>query len=586
MNMLVLEKKWLIRSSNTILGPYTKQEIEGLLKDTGIFIHDEVAAPCTFWQAIQDHPEFKDIAQVYRSKGSFSHLVKTISGKLTSSFNTEATSTTKTSKLRQTLTDTVRMKEELEPTQTLSQESRTEKIKEVDFKLVESPQLKTSPDKESYRKEKPQPLRKVKKTHQKRQGLFWVGGLIFILGLIGYIGFQRVILPQRMQEQFLLSEVKAAGHAAYSEGNFEKAFQYFKKGFEEGTLGIKEKLLMTVLLIQKNQIELAENLLSSVSEQERSDTRFLLAQGLLFIYERRFSEAEKLFAQAKIFHPEKSLLNLSLLKFFKGDHKASLDYINELLLSGYKRGIGFYLKALNQVQISQNPLSVRKDVMDYLNKTPEYHQELYLLRAYLGALQGNKNEAEDFIKKTLEEDPYFVKEYHYDPFLAVQLLDWSFLMDYCSQIFKLNSGKAFFNAINGFCLLKANMDDKGASHLERAKAQAPNHPIILSIYAFYLIQAGVFNEAEEVLKIAMQNNKRNFLIPHVMRARFYEKRKEWVSALQSWKKVLSLNSYHMAGFAGAAVSSFHLNKKSEMKHYKDKGLNFYPYQKRLLMLED
>lgn len=585
--MSVLEKKWLIRSSNTILGPYTKQEVEELLKETGIFIHDEITAPCTFWQAIQDHPEFKDIAQAYRSKSSFSHLVKTISGKLTSSFNTTGiTSTTKTDKLRQTLTDTVSVTEKSEPTRTLSQESRTEKIKEVDFKLVESPKLQTSPDKGSYRKAKTRPVKKIRKTKPKTQG-FWIGGLALLLGLTGYLIFQKVVLPQMMQEKLLLSEAKEAGHMAYSSGNFEKAFQYFEKGLEEGTLGVKEKLLMIVLLIQKNQIELAENLLQSIPEQERSDTRFLLAQGLLFMYERRFSEAEKLFARAEIFHPEQSLLNLSLLKFFKEDYKASLDFINKLLLSGYKRGIGFYLKALNQIRISQkNPLKVRKAIADYLNKSPEYHQELYLLMASLSALQGNKRETGGFIRKALEEDPYFSGEYHYDPFLAVQLLDWSFLMDYCSQVFKLNSGNPFFNAIYGFCLLKANVDDKGASLLERAKAQAPDHPVILSLYAFYLIQGGVFNEAEGVLETAIKHNKRNFLIPYVMRGRLYEKRSEWVSALQSWKKVLSLNSYHVAGFAGAAVSNFHLGKKSEMKYYKDKGLEFYPYQKRLLMLED
>ncbi|MCY4512209.1 MAG: hypothetical protein OXB86_00810 [Bdellovibrionales bacterium] len=584
--MSTLEKKWLIRSSNTILGPYTKQEIEDLLKETGLFIHDEVTAPCTFWRAIQDHPEFEIFVKEFRSKGSLTHLVKSISGKLTSSFNTGGV-TSKSGKQTQTLTtDTISLSaEELEPTQTLSQESRTAKVKEVDFKLVTSPQLQTSPSDPGYRKVKTHSLRAGKKAKQKTQGI-WIVGLIVMLGFMGYTAFQKIILPQMMQEKLLLSEIKEVGHRAYSAGNFEKAFQNFEKGLEEGTLGVKEKLLMIVLLIQKNQIELAENLLQSVPEQARSDTRFLLAQGLLFMYERRFSSAEKLFTQAEIYHPKNSLLNLSLLKFFEEDYKASLDYVNKLLLSGYKRGIGFYLKALNQIQISQSPSTIKKTIAGYLNKTVEYHQEFYFLLAYLSSLQGNKKETGDFIKKALEEDPYFVEEYHYDPFLAVQLLDWSFLMDYCSQVFKLDSGKSFFNAINGFCRLKANVDDKGASRLERAKSQAPKHPIILSAYAFHLMKGGFFPKAEEVLETAIQNNKQNFLIPYVMQGRLYEKRTEWVSAFQSWKKVLSLNSYYISGFAGAAVSSFHLNKKSEMKYYRNKGLELYPHQKRLLMLEN
>ena len=583
--MSVLEKKWLIRSSNTILGPYTKKEIEDLLKETGIFIHDEVAAPCTFWQALQNHPEFKNIAENFRSKGSFSHLVKTIGGKLTSTFSTGVTPTTKSEKINQTLTDTVKVTEEWEPTKTLSQESQTGEVQEADFELVESPELQTSPPTSNYRRVKTNQLRVEKKTKQKPTGI-WIIGLILALGLIGYVVFQKVIRPQMMQEKILLSQIKEEGHAAFLSGNFENAFQNFEKGLKEGSLGTKEKLLMIVLLIQRNQIELAENLLQSVPDQDRSDTRFLLAQGLLFMYERRFSEAEELFTQAEIFHPESSLLNLSLLKFFEENYKVSLDYVNKLLLSGYERGIGFYLKALNQIQTSSDPSGVKKDITNYMDKTLEYHQEFYLLMAYLSALQRNKKETSHFIKKTLNEDPYFVEEYHYDPFLAVQLLDWSFLMDYCSKVFKLNSGKSFFNVMKGLCLLKANVDDKGASHLERAKAQTPDHPIILSMYAFHLIQGGFFTEAGEVLEAAVQHNKRNLLIPYVMQGRLYEKRGEWVSALQSWKKALSLNSYHIPSLTGAAVSSFHLNKNSEMKYYKDKGLELYPHQKRLLMLQD
>ena len=583
--MSVLEKKWLIRSSNTILGPYTKKEIEDLLKETGIFIHDEVAAPCTFWQVLQNHPEFKNIAENFRSKGSFSHLVKTIGGKLTSTFSTGVTPTTKSEKVNQTLTDTVKVTEEWEPTKTLSQESQTGEVQEADFELVESPKLQTSPPTSNYRRVKTNQLRVEKKTKQKPTGI-WIIGLILALGLIGYVVFQKVIRPQMMKEKILLSQIKEEGHAAFLSGNFEKAFQSFEKGLKEGSLRTKEKLLMIVLLIQRNQIELAENLLQSVPDQDRSDTRFLLAQGLLFMYERRFSEAEELFTQAEIFHPESSLLNLSLLKFFEENYKVSLDYVNKLLLSGYDRGIGFYLKALNQIQTSSDPSGVKKDITNYMDKTMEYHQEFYLLMAYLSALQRNKKETSHFIKKTLNEDPYFVEEYHYDPFLAVQLLDWSFLMDYCSKVFKLNSAKSFFNVMKGLCLLKANVDDKGASHLERAKAQTPDHPIILSMYAFHLIQGGFFTEAGEVLEAAVQHNKRNLLIPYVMQGRLYEKRGEWVSALQSWKKALSLNSYHIPSLAGAAVSSFHLNKNSEMKYYKDKGLELYPHQKRLLMLQD
>ena len=584
--MSALEKKWLIRSSNTVLGPYTKQEIEDLLKEAGIFPHDEVTAPCTFWRTLQDHPEFAAASKSSRGTSSLTDLVKSWSGRLTSTFGTEGvTSTTQGGQFTQTPTDPMNSDEDFNPTQTLSQASRTGEVKEADFKLMQSPKLQTSPQAPAYRGMKTNQLKSGRRAKQTMTG-FWIVSLILALSLIGYIVFRGIIRPYIMQEKTLLSEIKEMGHAAYVAGNYKKAFQHFERGLNEDTLGTEEKLLMIVMLIHRNQLELAESLLQSVPDQDRTDTRFLLAQGLLFLHERNFSEAEKLLTQAEIFHPESSLLNLSLSKFLQEDYKASLDYVNKLIRSGYTRGIGFYLKTLNQIKTSPNPADVKKAITGYLNETVEYHQEFYLLLAYLSALQGDKKKTGDFIEKTLKEDPYFVEEYHYDPFLAVQLLDWSFLTDYCSQVFKFNSGNSFFNVINGFCLLKANADDKGASHFERAKAQTPEHPLILSMYALHLIQGGFLTEAGEVLEIAVQHNKHNLLIPYVMQGRLSEKREEWVSALQSWKKALSLDSYHITSLTGAAVSSFHLNKNSEMKYYRNKVLKLYPHQKRIFLLKD
>ena len=577
------EKKWLIRSSNTVLGPYSKQEVEDLLKETVLLGHDEVVGPCTFWRTLQNHPEFKESVERFRSKNPLTNLVTGISGKLTSSFIMNTTTTTKKQTFTQTLTTPVNAPKEKEVL-TLPHKSPTEKIKEMEVEIQSSPSRTPHPSRpQGARKNQLEGAKKTKKA----TGVVWIVSMILVLGFIGYIIFQRVIRPQIIKkEKPLISDIRKAGHSAYTVGNYEEAFRHFEKGLKEGFLGTEEKLLMISLLIQKNKIEAAENLLQSIPDPERSDTRFLLVQGLLLMHENRFSDAEKLFKKAQGFHSESSLLNLGLVKFFEKDYTASLNYVNELILSGYQRGIGFYLKALNQIQLSSDPSNLKETITSYLDKTPEYHQEFYLLMAYLSALQGNKEETRSFIEKTLKEDPYFVEEYHYDPFFAVNLLDWSFLVNYCAQIFTVDSGNSFFNAINGFCLLKTNARDKGASLMERAKTQTPEQPVILSLYAFHLMQGGLFTEAEKVLRIAIQHNKLNTLIPHIMKARLYEKREEWASALQSWKKALSLNSYHITSLAGMAVSSFHLNRISDMEYYRDKGLDLYPYHKQLLMLQD
>ena len=572
------EKKWLIRSSNTILGPYTKPEIKDLLKQSVLVVHDEVAAPCTFWRALKDHPEFQDIITFFRSKNPLSHLVTNISGKLTSSFTTSSAT--------KSLTETLEREQETQP---LMRETRTQEIP--------LPQLETAQGASSSFTEKPgappRPRQKQEKTEQKAKKtspvvLWFVGGVV-LLGLAGYAALQGNLRRKVEKTKSLSEDIKSAALSAYKSGNYEEAFRNFSAGRKENFLGTEEKLLMISLLLQQNKVVEAEGLLESVPVSERSDTRFLLVQGLFALHEKRFSAAEKLFTEAEISHSKIALLNLSLVKFFEKDYRASLAYVEKLIQSGWNRGVVFYLKALNQTALSPRSPATEKSLTGYLEKTPEYHQELYLLRAYLSArtLKGDKKKTADLVGKVLNRDPYFYRDYHYGSFFAVNLLDWSVLTDYCDQVFKSSPTNSLFNALKGFCLLKVSAGAEGVPFIERAKAQTPEDPVILSLYGFYLLKDELFTPAEEVLELAAErHNQLNLPLPHIMRGYLYENRGEWASAFQSWRKVLSLDSYHITALAGSAVAAFHLNKPKDMAYYRERALALYPHNRRLLILND
>ncbi|MCY4321863.1 MAG: hypothetical protein OXC37_05650, partial [Bdellovibrionaceae bacterium] len=55
------DKRFLIRSSGHILGPFFKDEVIELIKKGKISVFDEVAEPYTIWFYLQDHAEFKKI---------------------------------------------------------------------------------------------------------------------------------------------------------------------------------------------------------------------------------------------------------------------------------------------------------------------------------------------------------------------------------------------------------------------------------------------------------------------------------------------------------------------------------------------
>ena len=547
-----LEKKWLIRSSaNTILGPYTKEEIGDLLKESVLSLHDEVTGPRSFWRGLKNHPEFKEVTSALRAHKSLGRLMTSISGKLTASLSSTDLSNQKT--------------------QTLTEKNETNKMESADLKPAPD---KRAPNETFQKKEKQRPPR--------RKTYTGLGGILIVAGLTGYIVFKE-FLQDRLHKQTVERDLRADALSAYRSGDYEEALRLFEEGLRANQLGTEERILTAALLLKKNKADTAESLLRAIPEEEQTGGGFFLIKGLVSMHERNFSEGEKYLLRAKSSDPEKSLLNLSVLKFLQKDHTASLKFIDELRGFGYKRGLILYLKTLNQMSLFPSS-NERPPIKSRVKKTPEYHQEFYLLTAYLSALDGNLKETEKWIKKTLSEDPYFSEEYLYSPFIAHKLPDWSFLTSYCNQIFKKDPGNPFFSALLGFCLLKAGQRERGAPYMERAKKQS-DHPIILSAYSFHLMEGGRLTKAEETLEMILENNERNEVIPHILQGRLYERRGRWSAAVQAYKNALSLNAIHITGLAGAAFAGYQLGRDRDMKHYRDRGLEIYPHHSRLLILK-
>lgn len=63
-----LEKKWLIKSENKILGPYGFDQVIDLIRKKQISIIDEVRDPETRWLYVRENPIFKDIVEEIRKE--------------------------------------------------------------------------------------------------------------------------------------------------------------------------------------------------------------------------------------------------------------------------------------------------------------------------------------------------------------------------------------------------------------------------------------------------------------------------------------------------------------------------------------
>ena len=564
-----IDKKWLVKSANVILGPYSKKEIEQLVSDAIISINDEITEPYTFWWTLQDHPEFKDFAQNVSLQTRVTHLITGIGSRL-------ATITSKTEKNQET-------------TQTLTP---TPSVEEAVFQPMDLEGEPTAPspppDKTSFQSKLESRKEAAKRTHRIVSRI-WQGIVFIALSIVLYIAYNEFLIPSQKKVESLNST--QIGMEAYKKGNEEKAFEYLSKGLKENVLKGEEIVALSSLLLKKNKVEQANETLQTLPSSLFNSVKVLSLKGLAHLREKNFTVAESFFSKAKELEeksnkiPLRSLINLALLSYIKKDYASTEELINKLIKTGYERGLLYYLRILNNLGQQMSKEKIERNIKTFIKFDPEYRQEFYVLLAYLN--QKDKAQREDYIEKALNEDPYFTEEYDYDLFTGSYLLDWSHLVPYCKDLFEEDMESPLINGLYGFCLIKSQKKRQAQIYLETARKQASDNPLVASVYVYGLIERESFVQAESLLDIIQKNNThKNYIIPYILKARIYELKREWPLVALSLKSLLEINSSHLSGNGGMAYASFQLGDKKAYLTHKERALRMYPHYKKLLILKN
>ena len=567
------EKKFLIRSSGSILGPFDQKEIKDLIERRVISTSDEVTEPCSIWWYLRDHSAFKETVLAVSAGQKSANLVTRISQKIAKISNKGKT---------QTKTDTLKTQEK-----TITDHTGAETQSGL------TPVRLNPLEKQSAHEihiEDPDSL-SSKKTPKARQALlrvlpFVIVGLIAAGGVAFQFLYKKEAIDQGEQEQ--LKALKL-----FDEGHYPQALPYLEKALQKGALNPRGRLLLSALWLSKGKTKKALDL-----TQELKDSPVLttgeghLLQGLLAFADNKISASKEFFKAASLAPRQKDIawLNLALLDWKTGDYSSSLSYLSQLMKMAYDRDIVFFLKALNLLFQGETE-SLRSYILRDLRLgqnhelVKEYKQELYLLLAYAQSQQAQKPSAQDFVFKLLNEDPLFYQEYKYSPFVMTTVQQmaetWSDLHPYCLQIFHSDSQNSLMNALLGFCLLKKGDLTQSLKYIERAKNIEVDNPLFLSLLAHFLMQNGEAPKAKEILELIDNSQLQSGQsLPLIIKARMFEQKKDYARALSTWAFLLEKNPFHISGLAGAERASLQLKEKSRSELYRKQLLQIYPYHIR------
>ena len=578
-----LEKKFLIRSSGQITGPFNKEEVIDRIKRGVISVFDEVAEPFTIWQYLQNHRVFEKTVHSMDFQTRLTNFVTQLSGKFSSVSHTGKTGD-KTIRNGPTQGEPFLSHAELKS-------SDKQSAQEVKFEVLDQPKKKSqSYGKYVSQKDSEEIIRKKVSSVIK---ITWQIIAVFALLIGAYIAYKEVFVPIQ-KKQIVTEELKTEGLKFYKAGNYEKALSYFERAYSRDILLDEEKLLLASFFLQQHKLQKANLILDELlnSFLLKSGDGFLLS-GLISFFQEDFSKSEKSFKQALKKKKDTALVNLSILKWRSGNYQQSLFYLDQLVKMGYERNIAFYLTALNLLSKKQFSALINYIKQELLlgqkqGLVMEYQQELYFMLAYSYMQEQRLEELEETVNSLLNEDPFFHTEYKYSSFMAVGGLNWTYFYPYCKSIFNFNSKSNLFNALYGFCYLKTGNFKQGSSYIEQAKNGEPNNPLFLSLYAYLLMLKGENLQSGQALDLIdydqLKQEQKKQILPFILKARFFEKEKNWARALAAWKDLLFLEAEHLSGMAGVSIMSYRLGDYITFDIYKKRTLDEYPYHVNLLSI--
>ena len=591
------DKKFLIRSSGHILGPFFKDEVIELIKQGKVSVFDEVAEPFSIWLYLQDHADFKKTVYSVSMQTRLVNFLSSVSTKISQiSKNTDKKILTDI----KTKTDTQR----LSPLEKQSaSEVSVESVKPIQPALSSKAGYQSETDSEQA----------VKKKITFFVRWSWKMVILAVLLIGAYIAYKEFYIPMQ-KKQTITADLKSEGLMFYKAGNFKSALPFFEQAYSYNILNDDEKILYSAMLIQNNNYSKAgvvkDELLNNPSFKQGKG---VLLDSLLAYYnedESRFTKQ----LESLIKSDKKELIkktnsqeiqdinqdinrvidtahwNLALFYWKKAKYDQSIAYLNQLTTRGINRDIISYLKALNllfQKKWADLEFYLTADTggldLKGKGKITEFKQELYLLEAYIYMKKQNKQSLDSQIIKLLNEDPFLHQQYSYNPFVIKDILfNWSYLYSWCREIVSQDPDNNLLKALYAFCAVKANKLKAAEESITQAISAEPKNPLFLALNSYLKIKKDEGKQKIETIFSNIKYKETILPLPFILKARFLERQEEWQEALSTWRQLLAIEPNSLSGIAETAFTNYQLENNIIGDSYRKKALKKYPYYIKLL----
>lgn len=558
------EKKWIVKSSGAILGPFHLEELIQALSEKRITIIDEVRSPDKRWVFIREHPEFQNIVQFLREQqaNQKEDTGATYAG-------SKATQTAKTITHSQTdknilIEDQLDSTNEIEVTQSAGAHRETSPIPTDKKKFVFPADPKV-----------------IRQQENSSSLMRWsLVALVFVaIFAFGYF-YSDEFKPK--EKTLTHSDYLRLAKSHLSVGNYPKTLEFLKKSRSVQDFDFSTNLIFApmIMMVDNENIQARRILEAALEANSATDKNSLDAESLIaltFLREGQLEEAKQRYLQIlqKNQSDEFAKLNLIEIKVLQADFKSAYNDLNQLMKEKIRDPIYMMYRSLIAYRLFQSDNDKDKlqeavdDLGRYQEKSNHYLAESFLIQAGIQKKLGQMESMQKTIIKMLQVYPDLTNEHISNYFIHRESLDWKYLGNICEILLQGNDTESFeMKALDSYCNYQQNDLAVALEKIEKASLLAPREPVVLGLKSFLLMKADRTSELKSLF--ALSNAKDSYLL-RLVEAITCEKESNTYCAESIWKQILSENSSDTMALAGLARISILSGDKESAADYVKRG---------------
>lgn len=568
---------WLVKSSGRVLGPFPTLKVGELLRTREISVLDEISTPLRRWQTIQYHEEFREVVDSLR--------------KANLSERTEATWTPTTTQLTQTLTDLEGGDLTDELTNSLDGFTSTAKEIVVHHVQEQTNVVHINPA-ARYQPQAGQSTAIQRQVEKTTRGL-WIFTAVVLCGAAAFI-LQKRFASGAGESKPFGGNIKTSVVAQVQVGHYADALRdlknYYTDPMQAGELAIYYGSLLTQLegqtLIGKRLFNLV--LQSKRPEVKQAYTGLAVTDLIDGQYESARENLERALAVDGDFVP--ALINMGAVSLQKGDYAEAKRYAFKALRLNPAQGEALLMLAEAQLYAfkadgnAANLTQVAQLLREFRAKKWDFAGEIGFYQLYFQFLL-KPNTVVDSLQTYLDVDPRLTADHRHNMFIYRGRTQWKVLSRFCEQMADGLGDDARVSTLLASCYAREARWDSARRSIEKAVQQSPKDPLIQAWLSFVLRESGDADKASVQLGSAIQANRRGeFVLPHLLQARFCQQAKIVECARDNWQKIYERNLDALPAVAGLAWVQAEIKSQSEALKLINRGLRLSPEYIPLLEL--